>query len=245
MKMTVNEINISVAERGAFGINKLLACKNDSLGEFGISSLVADDLSLAKLNDPVCIIVGIVQIMRNDENQAFLRKLLQKLHDRLCRIGIQISRRLVRKDDTRLLDDGTGNRNSLLFTARKLRGVSVLVARKVDLFESRSYLVAVLDPSEVQRKHDVFVDRQLVDEVIILKNKADVRISVITKVLFLKFRKIVSVDLDASARDVIQTADEVEKRGFSASALTEHENKPLVPEREIDIRKRVALTPFF
>ena len=45
---------------------------------------------------------------------------------------------------------------------------------------------------------------------IVLKDKADMGISVITKISFLEFCKIVTVDLDAAARDIVETADQVQ-----------------------------------
>ena len=158
---------------------------------------------------------------------------------------IQISRRLVGKDNARPLDDRSCNGHSLLLTARKLGGVSFLVACKPHSLQCRLDQALVLDAAQVEGEDDVLVDRQLVDEVVVLKDKADVRVAVIAEIPLLKAGEIVAVHLDPSAREIVQTADEIEQGGFSASALSQNEDEPRVGQGQVHVLERVAVLSLF
>src|SRR5262245_10218986 len=54
---------------------------------------------------------------------AFAMQLAQKVHDGLAVTRIQVSRRLVRKQDCRLPAKRACNGNPLLLTSRELRGI--------------------------------------------------------------------------------------------------------------------------
>ncbi len=73
----------------------------------------------------------------DDEGDAVLAgQIEQDLHDFRAVDGIQISRRLVGEEDFRLVDDGAGDGDPLLFAARKLGGQVVHAITQADALQS-------------------------------------------------------------------------------------------------------------
>ena len=62
-----------------------------------------------------------------DENNAFalICKFTEDIHDFLLCISVKVSRRLVCKDNVRIVRERTGNCHSLLLTARELQNTAV------------------------------------------------------------------------------------------------------------------------
>ena len=81
---------------------------------------------------------------------------------------------------------------------------------------------------EFQGKHNIFINRKLVNKMIVLKDKTDMSVSVITKIILTEFCKVISVNLNATACYVVKTADKVKQGRFSATTLTKHKNKTAV-----------------
>src|SRR5712692_11974665 len=58
--------------------------------------------------------------MRHDHHGALPRDLLEQLVDHLSRRGVEVSRRLVGEDQTRVVGQRPGDRHALLLTTREL-----------------------------------------------------------------------------------------------------------------------------
>ena len=77
----------------------------------------ADDLPVLKLHHGVAIVIHKVCLVGNQQNQMFLRHLLEDIHDENCICLIEIAGRLVRQDNLGVLHNRPGDGNALLLTA--------------------------------------------------------------------------------------------------------------------------------
>ena len=181
--------------------------------------------------------------MRYHEDQAIARQIAQQLDDGRGRVGIQISRRLVCQNDARIFDDGTRDRNPLPLTAAQFARVAVTVAGKIHLLQRRADAVPVLHAAKIQREQNVLKDRQLINQVIVLKDKADVRVAVIAEILLAEGGQIVAVHKDPALGNAVKTADEVEERGFSATAFAKDKHQPRIGQSQVHLVQRAANAP--
>ena len=93
---------------------------------------------------------------------AFL-EFVEGLHHERSGCGVQVSRRLIRQDDGRIVDEGARDGNPLHLSARELGDAVVpVVDRQRDGLQRMDGAHLTLSPRHVgvrQRQHDVFDDR--------------------------------------------------------------------------------------
>ena len=75
--MAIDQVNILLSERQPLGVDQLVVFQQDAVGKVGISRAVGNDPSPGKLDDPVRIGVCIVDVVRDDQDQAVTRELLE------------------------------------------------------------------------------------------------------------------------------------------------------------------------
>ena len=105
---------------------------------------------------------------------AFLVQLRKQLHHLLAILGIQVSRRLIDKNQLRMRQDGTGDGGALLLTARKLRWEMLgTVGYRYSLHHVLGTLTALLARySHIQKRQlDVLHHIQLIYQVETLEHK--------------------------------------------------------------------------
>src|SRR5918994_7305412 len=112
-----------------------------------------------------------------DDGGACVVEPFEKLHDLLPLRRVQVSRRLVGEDDRRVGDDGASDAHELLLTAGELRRIEILLPDHVEAIEDvghHALTVGFLHVPVRERKLDVLVDRQVIEQVVALKDEADV-----------------------------------------------------------------------
>ena len=120
--------------------------------------------------------IGIVR----DHDDRLVKLAIEPLHqieDLACRLGVEITRRFVRDDQRRVSGDGASNRDSLLLATGELaRVVMRAVAQADDLQRGLDVLAtfASRQRSQRQRQLDVLERREDWDQVVKLKDEADV-----------------------------------------------------------------------
>ena len=82
--------------------------------------LVGEDLSVAYMNDAMRKLRDICFVSDKHDGISAGVKLIEKRHDFEARLGVQVARRLVCKDDRRVIDKGASERNALALTPREL-----------------------------------------------------------------------------------------------------------------------------
>ena len=174
---------------------------------------VVDDAAVRQFDDTVGVFFGKIAVVRNDKHELFLGKCLQGIKDLLARVRVKRTRGLVCHDDLRLFYKGTRNGNTLLLTARKLVGLAVCVADKVDLCEDRLDRFACrLFALQLERKADVCTHGEIVQYVILLKDEADKGVTVGIKIRADKILRGFAHNTELALIVAVKSADDVQKR---------------------------------
>ena len=103
-----------------------------------------------------------------------IRKRLQK---DLCRSGIQRSRRLIRQQQPRPVDHGSGAGTALFLPARNLIGElipDILNLQKFQDLSARCHNLLLRFLLQSQRQHDIFLDGQRIQQIVLLKHKSQI-----------------------------------------------------------------------
>ena len=80
---------------------------------------------------------------------------------------------------------------------------------------------------------------------IILENKSYMCVSVVAEVLFIESCKVISVNLDFTAGEIIKSADKVQQGGFSATAFSEDKNQTCIRKCQRYVFQSMAFVSFF
>ncbi len=100
---------------------------------------VGDDQAVAQEHDAIGDRGG-ARVVRHDHDRLAEvgRRLAHELEDLGARLGVEVARRLVREDDSGLVDEGACDRDALLLAARELRGLWLLRSASPTLASRRS-----------------------------------------------------------------------------------------------------------
>ena len=180
--------------------------------------------------------------MRDHDDEALARDLLDKIHDLHAGFGIERARRLVREQDLRVVYEGARDGDALHLPARKLIGLFVQLAPQPD---APQRVCGAFAPflrgyaRQREREFDVPQNGLMGNEVVRLKNKPDAVVAVGVPVgVFIILCGNALYD-QVAVRIVVEPADDVEQRRFPAARMPEHGNKLLLAEREADTLERV------
>jgi len=111
---------------------------------------------------------------------AILVKVGQELHDGFAVLRIEISSWLVRHQNEWISAKGAGNGDALLLTAAELRGKMFLAVRHANAFQRVFGFFLAFGCAHVairEREFDVFIDREIADQIERLKDKADLAVA--------------------------------------------------------------------
>ena len=173
--------------------------------------------------------------MRDEQNQMVAGDLTEQIHDKDGVRLVKVSRRLVGKDDARILDNGARNGNALLLTARERVRRAVLKALHADICErgvhAFPHFPAVFHPAQAQGVCNVVVAGDIAAEVVVLEDVAHFAVAQGVGVL----ADVLTVHGQTAAGKAIQTADDVEQRGFAAPALAENGNHAPLGQVKADV----------
>src|SRR5216684_3219032 len=87
--------------------------------------------------------------------------------------GIQVAGGLVGEDDVRVVDQGAGDADALLFATGKLRGQMVSAVFKTNVIERGQSFSLVRHAVKVLRQHDVFECGEVGDQMELLEDEAN------------------------------------------------------------------------
>src|SRR5690625_32000 len=197
-------------------------------------------LAVAQVHDALCH--GRLRYVVGDDGrgrpQLFVHALERLEHDD-ARRRIERAGGLVAQQHRRAPCDGTGDGDALLLPARKLR---------------REVIHAIVEPDDLKRllrchglaryfgdDGHVLAGGQAGDEVVELKDEADVVASVIRQSRFVGVGEVDVAVHDAAAAGRIEAAEDVEEGGFAAARGAEQHDEFARVEVEIDAPQRVHL----
>ena len=164
-----------------------------------------------------CAVGGVHLGVRDlDDGRAFGVELLEQLHDLAALIGVQVAGRLVGQDDRRLRDERARDGDQLLLSAGELRRVEVLLADDLEAVEhvaDQAVALLLLDVAIGERHVEVFVHRQVVQQVIGLEHEADVLLLQVGAVaLAQRVNRLAVQEVLAGPRGVVHAQDVQQRR---------------------------------
>ena len=175
--------------------------------------------------------------MRDHNNQFVFGNFLQKFHDLHAGLGIQSAGRLIRKDDIGVVDQSASDGDALHLTAGKLVWQFVKLIRKPNFekgFLGKHTTIGPFDAGKGQSQFHVAEYGLVRNQIVGLKDKADGVIAIVVPIAILIFLGGNAVDQKITAGVVIQAADDVQKRRFTATGMTEDGNEFALAERNAD-----------
>lgn len=150
----------------------------------------------------------------HNDGRTFLVELAEEIHDLLTVLGVQVTCRLIGEDQLRTCDHGTGDGDSLLLTSGKLlREVLGSVADGHSLHNLGDLLLTLGrgDVQVPQRKLDVLIDIQFIDQVEALEHESDVALTELGALLFLELADLRAEKFVGASGRVVKKAEDVQK----------------------------------
>ena len=100
-----------------------------------IRRAVRQNASVEQPHRPRSVARGKLRVVRDHDNELFVRDLLQKLHDLHRRFTVQRAGRLVGQQNLRIVDQRPRNRHALHLSAGHLVGLFMQLVTQTDLFQ--------------------------------------------------------------------------------------------------------------
>ncbi len=181
-------------------------------------------------------------IVGRDENRGSLSAhFFQKIHDLFAEARIEVSRRLVRDQNARLMNQGPRDGGPLLLPARERFRILVRFVGESDFFQeigNPSANVLLFLAENFQRKSHVLKDREVLQQFEILENDADPAAKG-GNVRRRNFGEFLIRDDEVSGRHMIKGRYHPEERRFSGAARTGQKDELAFVDSQIDVFERV------
>src|SRR5438132_772404 len=192
------------------------------------------------------LIIGIVG--RDDEGRMVGGAgELERFEDRGGPVRVQRGGRLVREDDLRAVRQGAGDGDTLRLSDGNLLRSAGREARELERGKQ------VRDPNvgwpagEPEGQCDVFLDRQVVDQVVRLEHEPDVVEAELRECGLLEPRDLAAADRHGSAARHVEPAQDREERGLPAAVRPEDEDRLRRRHVEVhapeDVRAAIVALP--
>src|ERR1700746_3426314 len=161
----------------------------------------------------------------------------EKLHDFVALCGMEVPGGLIGKDQLRVHNHGAGDAHELLLPAGKLIGEQILLAHDVEAIQSIANPADAFLMGDVlvgKRYFEIFKYREIVDQVIALKDKPNVGF-----VQFIAFFDVepvnrLRIEVVFAGPCAIEHSDDAEQRGFSRAGRAHDGDKSARLNLQID-----------
>src|SRR5438067_3100527 len=205
------------------------------------------DESVAQLDDPIP--VGRIHIRVRDLNDrgALAIQRLEHLHDLLPLIGVQVARRLVGQDQFSIRDHRARNADELLLPARKLARIKILFPDDVKAVERVAHdriASSLVHVPIGERDIEVLVNREVVEQVIILKNKPDLLVPERRALLRFQGMDRRVFEIVFAAPGMIVHAEDMKQRGLARAGRPHDGNEVAFVYLQVDVAQDVKEFPF-
>src|SRR5690606_8891741 len=141
------------------------------------ASLVANDTTTLNFNDAPTHLVHDVRVVGDhDDSRARPVDTIKNAHDLDRRIGVEVTGRLIGKQNQRPVDESAGHRYPLLLTTGELVRVSMLLAAEAHQLQHLGYDSArhrLGLPNHLERECDVFVGGAVGQQAEVLEDAPD------------------------------------------------------------------------
>ena len=143
---------------------------------------------------------------------------IEQVHNVVAGGGVEIAGRLVGQNHMRVVDQSSRDRHPLLLSSRKLRGPVAEPAREADQLRQLEAALAAAGqrrPLVGERHLDILHHAQLLNEIVRLKNKAQIPAADARERLVVHRRHILTGEEILPRGGPIETAEHIEQRAFS------------------------------
>src|SRR5712664_942335 len=179
------------------------------------------------------------RVMRDHQNRfvVLADQLVDKSHDLIGALAVQVAGGLIAKQEGRVRDDGPRDGDALFLPPGKLPRIVIHAVGEIDDTESGFHVFAPLRLRELgqqQRKLDVLKRREHGNQVVHLKNKADMARSPVREFAPRHVRDFVTVNSNAAGGGYVETTEKIEQRGLAGAAGTHESDKVTLVHIEIE-----------
>src|SRR6266849_1891956 len=179
--------------------------------------LFTDHPAVLELNNSMTI-HGVALRMRDlNDGGAPVVEALEELHDFIALRGVQVAGGLVGEDELGILDDRAGDAHELLLAAGKLVGEEIFFADDVEAVEDVADQAHALFVGNIlvgERDFKVLEDGEIVDQVVALKDEADIGFVQLVAFFDVEFVHRLIEEIVFAAPRAVQHANDAEQRGF-------------------------------
>lgn len=152
-----------------------------------------------------------------DDGGAGFVEPFEELHDLVALCGVEITGGFIGENEFGILNDGTGDADKLLLTAGELVGEEILFGDDVEAVESVANKAGAFFLRNVfvgERNFKIFVDSEVVDQVIRLEDETDVVFVEFVALFGVHFVYGLIKEVVFAAPGGIEHADDAEERGL-------------------------------
>ena len=166
------------------------------------------------------------------------------LDDRLACLSIEVAGRFVGEKDFRAMNEGTGERDALLFTARKLGRVMAEPIRESYLREQfHGFFMATGMAAQFERDEHIFDRGERRDKLEILKDEPDEAVAQGGPGVLIEVFERLAIKPHAARGGIVEPGAEAEQRGFAAARRAGDRAGVSGKEREVDVAQDGQLAP--
>src|SRR5450759_1090704 len=233
----------AIAFKPTFRIVRNLSMLRLSRGERGPPlaghRAVFDDFAVAEPDDPPGELRDVLLVRDEDDGLSVVVQLLEDGHDLLGRLRVEVSGRLVRQHQLRLVDQRPRDRDALLLPAGELARQVPLPARETHRFEAsagsldpilRSVAVGRID----QGKLHVLEGRRSGEKVERLENEPDLSVPDVRALVPIEARDVHAVQEVTPGGGAIEATDDVHEGALTRARRPHHRHELARRDREGD-----------
>lgn len=155
-----------------------------------------------------------------DEGLALAIEVVEEVEDFFAGFGVEVASGFVGEDDERAVGESAGDGNALLLAAGELVGSVIEAVVESDLggkFCGDFPHFFIGGPAVIHGDGDVFSDGELLDEVVGLKDEAEVAIAGSGEVVVVEGGDVLAAEEVVARSGLIQAAEDVEEGGLAAA----------------------------
>jgi len=194
----------------------------------GHGCFFADEPAVRQLNDAIAVGGILFGVGDLDDGGAGIVQSLEELHDLFALNGVEVAGRLIGEKELWILDDRASHTNELLLPARKLIWEKIFFADDVETIESVADEAGALFVGDIlvgEGDFEIFVDREIVDEVVALENEADVVLVQFVALLGVEFVDRLIEEKVFTGPGAVEHAEDAKERGLSCPGRAHVGNK--------------------
>ena len=166
----------------------------------------------------------------DDRNALLAAGILQQLQDLLAGFVVKRARGLVAQKQLGILGQCAGDGHALLLAARKLRRKVGEAFTQADLAKRLFGIERI--GADLRREFDVLKRRQVRDQIVELKDKADIGATVFHKLCLVGGAHIAPVHRHSAGGRRVHTAQDVERRGLAGTRSTQNDGELAALDRK-------------